>query len=148
MKFPTLRAFVSCLACQHFISDWLGKLKPNKLSEGCQNELKVVAVEKATNPSRRFLFFSRLCRSFPHALRAVLRLRATHKTFLRYTNCYLSYSLCLSNWPLKSSSNFVLADISNSHQNPHTVIKWHNYLNWTRIFFLAKWQAGSETKDI
>ena len=50
MKFPPLRAFVSCLACQHFISDWLGKLKPNKLSKGCQNELKVVAVEKATNP--------------------------------------------------------------------------------------------------
>ena len=50
------RAFVSCLGCQHFISDWLGKLKPNKLSTGCQNELKGVAVEKATNPGRRFLF--------------------------------------------------------------------------------------------
>ena len=52
------RAFVSCLGCQHFISDWLGKLKPNKLSTGCQNELKGAAVEKATNPGRRFLFFS------------------------------------------------------------------------------------------
>ena len=51
------RAFVSCLGCQHFISDWLGKLKPNKLSTGCQNELKGAAVEKATNPGRRFLFF-------------------------------------------------------------------------------------------
>ena len=58
------RAFVSCLGCQHFISDWLGKLKPNKLSTGCQNELKGTAVEKATNPGRRFLFFSRLCRLF------------------------------------------------------------------------------------
>ena len=57
------RAFVSCLGCQHFISDWLGKLKPNKLSTGCQNELKGAAVEKATNPGRRFLFFSRLRRS-------------------------------------------------------------------------------------
>ena len=46
--------------CQHFISHWLGKLKPNKLSTGCQNELKGAAVEKATNPGRRFLFFSRL----------------------------------------------------------------------------------------
>ena len=71
--------------------------------------------------------------------------------FLKYTYffyCYLSYSLCLSNWPLKSSCNFVLADITNSHQNPYTVIKWNNYLNWTRIFFVAKWQADSETKHI
>ena len=64
------RAFVSCLGCQHFISDWLGKLKPNKLSTGCQNELKGAAVEKATNPGRRFLFFSRLRRSFSRASRA------------------------------------------------------------------------------
>ena len=64
------RAFVSCLGCQHFISDWLGKLKPNKLSTGYQNELKGAAVEKATNPGRRFLFFSRLRRSFSHASRA------------------------------------------------------------------------------
>ena len=66
--------------------------------------------------------------------------------FLRYTYffyCYLSYSLCLSNWPLKSSCNFVLADITNSHQNPHTVC-----VNWTRIFFVAKWQADSEAKHI
>ena len=48
------RAFVSCLGCQHFISDWLGKLKPNKLSTGCQNELKGAAVEKATNRGRRY----------------------------------------------------------------------------------------------
>ena len=71
--------------------------------------------------------------------------------FLKYTYffyCYLSYSLCLSNWPLKSSCNFVLADITSSNQNPHTVINWHNYLNWTRIFFVAKWQADSEAKDI
>ena len=54
---------MSCLGCQHFISDWLGKLKPNKLSTGCQNELKGAAVEKAMNPGRRFLFFSRLRRS-------------------------------------------------------------------------------------
>ena len=64
------RAFVSCLGCQHFISDWLGKLKPNKLSTGCQNELKGAAVEKAMNPGRRFLFFSRLRRSFSRASRA------------------------------------------------------------------------------
>ena len=64
------RAFVSCLGCQHFISDWLGKLKPNKLSTGCQNELKWAAVEKVTNPSRRFLFFSRHCRSFSRASHA------------------------------------------------------------------------------
>ena len=61
---------MSCLGCQHFISDWLGKLKPNKLSTGCQNELKGAAVEKATNPGRRFLFFSRLRRSFLRASRA------------------------------------------------------------------------------
>ena len=61
---------MSCLGCQHFISDWLGKLKPNKLSTGCQNELKGAAVEKATNPGRRFLFFSRLRRSFSRASRA------------------------------------------------------------------------------
>ena len=54
---------MSCLGCQHFISDWLGKLKPNKLSTGCQNELKGAAVEKAANPGRRFLFFSRLRRT-------------------------------------------------------------------------------------
>ena len=60
MFYTISRAFVSCLGCQHFISDWLGKLKPNKLSTGCQNELKGAAVEKATNPGRRFLFFSRL----------------------------------------------------------------------------------------
>ena len=69
--------------------------------------------------------------------------------FLKYTYffyCYLSYSLCLSNWPLKSSCNFVLADITSSNQNPHTVINWHNYLNWTRIFFVAKWKADSEAK--
>ena len=52
-----IRAFESCLACQHFISDWPGKLKPNKLPTECQSELKGVAVEKATNPGRR-LFFS------------------------------------------------------------------------------------------
>ena len=34
------QAFVSCLGCQQSISDWLGKLKPNKLLSGCQNELK------------------------------------------------------------------------------------------------------------
>ena len=71
--------------------------------------------------------------------------------FLKYTHffyCYLSYSLCLSNWPLKSSCNFVFADITSSNQNPHTVIKWHNYLNWTRVFFVTKWQADSEAKRI
>ena len=51
------RALETYLACQHFVSDWLGKLKPNKFSTGCQNELKGAAVEKATNPGRRFLFF-------------------------------------------------------------------------------------------
>ena len=65
----TSRAFVSCLGSQHFTSDWLGKLKPNKLSTGCQNELKGAAVEKATNLGRRFLFFSRLHRSFSRASR-------------------------------------------------------------------------------
>ena len=59
------RAFESCLTSQHFISDWLGKLKPNKLSPGCQNELKGLAFEKAieNRPGRRCLLFSRLRRS-------------------------------------------------------------------------------------
>ena len=48
------RAFVSCLGCQHFISDWLGKLKPKKLSTGRQNELKGAAVEKATNTNPNY----------------------------------------------------------------------------------------------
>ena len=63
------RAFVSCLGCQHFLSDWLGKLKPNKLSTGFQNELKGAAVEKATNPGRRY-FFSRSFAPRSRALRA------------------------------------------------------------------------------
>ena len=50
----------SCLTCQHFISVWLEKLKPNKLSTGCQNQLKEMAAEKATNPGRLFLFFVRM----------------------------------------------------------------------------------------
>ena len=72
---------MSCLGCQHFISDWLGKLKPNKLSTGCQNELKGAAVEKATNPGRRFLFlaasplvltrFAREFRGNRHATQAI-----------------------------------------------------------------------------
>ena len=33
-------SFESCLACPQVISDWLGKLKPNKLSTGCQNEFE------------------------------------------------------------------------------------------------------------
>ena len=61
---------MSCLGCKHFISDWLGKLKPSKLSAGCQNELKGATVEKAANPGRRFLFFSQLCCSFSRASRA------------------------------------------------------------------------------
>ena len=69
------RALETYLACQNFISDWLGKLKPNKLSTGCQNELKLAAVEKATNPGRRLLLLSRPRRSFAGALRASLRLR-------------------------------------------------------------------------
>ena len=40
----------------HFISDWLEKLKPNKLSTGCQNELKGAAVEKAIHPGMQVLF--------------------------------------------------------------------------------------------
>ena len=35
-----ITSFCVVLGCQHFISDWLGKLKPNKLSTGCQNESK------------------------------------------------------------------------------------------------------------
>ena len=73
------QAFVSCLGCQHFTSDWLGKLKPNKLSTGSQNELKGVAIEKATNLGRRFLFFSRLCGSFWHTL---------HANFAARQNCH------------------------------------------------------------
>ena len=67
---PDIGNVVSRSGCHHFISAWLGKLKPNKLSTGCQNELKGAAVEKATNPGRRFLFFSRHRRSFSRALRA------------------------------------------------------------------------------
>ena len=54
---PDIGNVVSRLGCQNFISAWLGKLKPNKLSTGCQNELKGPAVEKATNPGRRFFIF-------------------------------------------------------------------------------------------
>ena len=68
------RGFVSCLGCQHFISDWLKKPKPKKLSTGCQNELKGAAVEKATNPGRRFLFFSRLRLSFSFSRSRISRL--------------------------------------------------------------------------
>ena len=57
--FHITRAFESCLACQHIISYWLEKLKPNKLSSGCQNELKGAAVAKAANPGRRGFYFSR-----------------------------------------------------------------------------------------
>ena len=64
---------MSCLGCQHFISDWLGKLKPNKLSTGCQNELKGAAVEKATI----FIFLAtsplvRPARQIRHATQASL----------------------------------------------------------------------------
>ena len=51
-----IRAFESCLARQHFISDWMGELKLNKLSTGCLNELKGLAVEKVTNPVGGFIF--------------------------------------------------------------------------------------------
>ena len=51
-----IRAFESCLARQHFISDWMGELKLNKLSTGCRNEMKGLAVEKATNPVGGFYF--------------------------------------------------------------------------------------------
>ena len=34
------RAFESRLACQNFISDWLGKLKPNKLSTGLSKRVE------------------------------------------------------------------------------------------------------------
>ena len=44
-------------------SDRLGELKPDNLSSGCQDEMKVAAVENPTNPGRRFLFFLRLRRS-------------------------------------------------------------------------------------
>ena len=53
------RALETYLACQHFVSDWLGKLKPNKFSTGCQNELKLAAVEKTTNPGGRLILLSR-----------------------------------------------------------------------------------------
>ena len=51
-----IRVFESCLARQHFISDWMGELKLNKLSTGCLNELKGLTVEKATNPVGGFYF--------------------------------------------------------------------------------------------
>ena len=68
------RALETYLACQHFVSDWLGKLKPNKFSTGCQNELKLAAVEKTTNPGGQLILLSRPRRSFERALRAFLRL--------------------------------------------------------------------------
>lgn len=70
-----ITSFESCLACQHSISDWLGKLKPDKLSTECQKELKGVAAEKAMNPGGQFLFSSQLRHSVklptkPHATQA------------------------------------------------------------------------------
>ena len=41
----------------HFISDWLEKLKPNKLSTGRQNELKGAAVERPPIRVGSFYFF-------------------------------------------------------------------------------------------
>ena len=77
-----ITSFVSCLGCQHFIPDWLGKLKPNKLSTGCQNELKGAAVEKDTNPGRRFLFFSRLRRSCARLYKTAMLRRLRIMQFL------------------------------------------------------------------
>ena len=57
------RPFETCLACQHVISDWLGKLKPDKLPTGCQNALKLAAFEKGTDPGRRLLLLLRPRRS-------------------------------------------------------------------------------------
>ena len=54
---PDIGNVVSRLGCQHFISAWLGKLKPNKLSTGCQNELKGAAVEKATKSGQAVFYF-------------------------------------------------------------------------------------------
>ena len=53
----------SCLACQHFISVWLGKLKPNKLSTGCQNQLKEMAAERPRIRAGCF-YFSCACTRF------------------------------------------------------------------------------------
>ena len=96
------RTFVSCLGCQHFISDWLGKLKPNKLSTGCQNELKGAAVEKATNPGRRFLFFSRLRRSCARLLQN--RHATQAKDNGKLSRLYLRY--CISARNQKWSPHF------------------------------------------
>ena len=67
------RAFESCLACPQVISDWLGKLKPNKLSTGCQNEFEGGGSWKGHESGQTFiLFFYRLRRQFALALRAFL----------------------------------------------------------------------------
>ena len=34
---------ITSLAFQHLISDWLGKLKPNKFSTGCHNDFTALA---------------------------------------------------------------------------------------------------------
>ena len=96
------RAFVSCLGCQHFISDWLGKLKSSKLSTGCQNEFKGAAVEKATNPGRRFLFFSRLRRSCARLLQN--RHATQAKDNGKLSRLYLRY--CISARNQKWSPHF------------------------------------------
>ena len=90
----------------------------------------------------------------PTRLDAVTALNSKQATYKQVSKLHLFLLLLsklltlFSNGPLRSSCNFVLADITNSNQNPHTVINWHNYLNWTRIFFVAKWQADSEAKRI
>ena len=80
------RAFVSCLGCQHFISDWLGKLKSSKLSTGCQNEFKGAAVEKATNPAGGFYFSrgfaDRVPGSYKTAMLRRLRIMENYHAFI------------------------------------------------------------------
>ena len=66
---PDIGNVVSRLGCQHFISAWLGKLKPNKLSTGCQNERRGRQLKRPRIRAGGFLFFSRSRRSFSRALR-------------------------------------------------------------------------------
>ena len=67
---PDIWNVVSRLGCQHVISAWLGKLKPNKLSTGCQNERRGRQLKRPRIRAGGFLFFSRPRRSFSRALRA------------------------------------------------------------------------------
>ena len=110
-------------ACQHFISDWLRKLKPNKLSTGCHwNELKGMTVEKATNAGRQFLFFSLVCMYVVHVFMALSLSSARDKTA---TLCRLTWkSLYSMDTTVKA---WIILFITYSFRFTMSVIRWIEY---------------------